>query len=259
MRVAVTIILNGKHHLLHNDYYKFLQSNFDLWVVVDGASGIAGTTGMNCKNMPKKYYSESGGSIDGTVQFLEGIKSKNMEIVKPKTMWPSKENQINAGLDVVRTFTENKQCFLWEIDIDEQWIIQDIEESEKELMAQDAKTGCFLCNYYLGKNIVAKGEWGEGFFLPYRRLWNWGGEDFLTHEPPELKGGNGKSILINNRFNHYAYFFEEDVKFKSEWYKGHESLYGRWKTLKTRNDFPIPISELISGRWGRTKTWIEKI
>lgn len=206
--------------------------------------------------MPSKYHN-NGSSIDGTIEFLNEIKSEKIHVISIDRMWESKEEQINSALEYAKgIFKEN--CFLWEIDIDEQWNLESIQQSENYLIENKAKTGEFLCNYYVGDGLVAKGEWGEGKYLPYRRLWKWEGEKFKSHEPPELENGNGKTILIPYRFNHYSYYFEQDVKFKNDWYKGHGNIYEKWLKLKDNNNFPIHIKALVGGRWGRTNTFIYK-
>ena len=257
MRIAYTIILNGLHHLTHNDYYKFILNNFDYWVVVEGASKNTGTTSW-CKNMPDKYQS-NGKSVDGTIDFLKELKYKNLIFIESSGFWPNKDKQVNRCIEEIKKLTNN--CFLWEIDIDEQWELENIIKAEKLLIEEKAKTGCFLCDYYVGKNLIVKGQWGEGGVLPYRRLWDWKGEYFETHEPPRLIGGNGKGILIPTRFKHYAYYFEQDVKFKNDWYSGHEEIYENWVKLQKEEQFPQHISRLLgtNTHWGQTNTWIYKI
>lgn len=266
MRIAFTIILNGKHHLLHKNYYKFMLENFDYWAICEGASRNKGSTKW-CKPMPEKYYDHHGSSVDGTMEFLKEIKNDKTGVVFPKRMWESKDEQVNAALTMAREFrfrdkNADEKCFLWEIDIDEQWNKDSLDGAEKILVAMKAKTGQFLCNYYVGedsqgKKLVARGEWGEGKRLPYRRLWDWGGEMFISHEPPELEYGNGITFTLPQRFNHYAYYFEQDVKFKSEWYSGHERIYENWLNFKNM-EFPCSIGKFIDGYWGNSKTVIVK-
>jgi hypothetical protein len=108
----------------------------------------------------------------------------------------------------------------------------------------------------MGNNYFAVGDWGEGVKQPYRRLWDWKGERFLSHEPPELEGGNGTMALLSQRFEHYSWFFEQDVKFKSLWYSDHESMYKKWKYLQVSNLPSIPIKTFLPGIWGDTNTQI---
>lgn len=253
MRIAFTIILNGLHHLKHNDYYKTMLDNFDYWVVVEGASKSVGST-LWCKQMKDKYHN-NGSSVDGTIEFLEdlSLRNKKLKFVKSKGFWNGKDEQVNVAINEVRKITD--KCFLWQVDIDEQWELSEIEKAERELVEKGGKTGLFKCEYYVGSDLIVKGVWGEG---PYNRLWNWNNESFQAHEPPILSGGNGKEVLLSSRFKHYSYFFQKDVEFKNDWYSGHENVLDNWLNLKNETNFPIHVSKLITGPWGKTNSFIYK-
>jgi len=258
-RIAFTIIQNGLHHLKHNNYYDFILKNFKYWVVVEGASANTGSTSW-CKPYPDDYHN-NGKSIDGTNEFLNQLKLKysNLIFIEPTKLWKNKDEQINKCIQEIKKITN--RCFLWEIDIDEQWTIEQIKQSEEILLKEQAKTGCFLCKYFIGPQLIVIGEWGEGLRLPYRRLWDWNGEYFETHEPPRLVGGNKKGILIPIKFNHYSLLFEQDVKFKNVWYSGQEGIYERWlKLQKTDINRPLHIKHLLGEKthWGTSDTWIIK-
>lgn len=256
MRIAFTIILNGLHHLQHNNYEEFILRNFNYWVVVEGAAQSTGSTCW-CNNMSSRFQ-KNGRSVDGTCEHLEKLskQQKNLIYITREGFWENKDYQVNQAIDVIKTLV--KSCYLWEIDIDEQWTINAINEAENDLDTQGAKTGQFLCDYYVGKNLLARGEWGEGKFFPYRRLWKWRGEYFEYHEPPILIGGNGKSILLPQRFNHFSYYFEKDIIFKNHWYR-YPNLHKKWKSLQSETSFPQPINRLLPpGGWGATNTIIIK-
>ena len=110
----------------------------------------------------------------------------------------------------------------------------------------------------MGDDLIVKGDWGEGDGMPYKRLWRWSGENFLSHEPPLLMGGNGVEVLLKPKFNHYSYFFQKDVEFKNDWYGGHENILPNWLSLKNETEFPIHISKLITGYFGGSKSYIHK-
>jgi len=257
-RIAFTILLNGLHHLTHNDYYKFILENFDYWIIVEGASNNTGSTSW-CNAFPKNFSKENGESIDGTTEFLTDIskKYKNLIHIKPIKMWNNKDDQVNTAIQEIKKITNT--CLLWEIDIDEQWNLEDIKTAEAILIREQAKTGCFLCTYFVGKNKIATGEWGEGTRSPYRRLWNWSGELFKSHEPPVLDGKNGPGILIPIKFNHYAFYFDQDVRFKEIYYK-YIGLYDRWLNLQKETN-TVHISKLLGTdiHWGNTNTYIRSV
>lgn len=259
-RVAFTIIYNGEHHLTHNNYAETMVHNFDMWVIVEGAALPTGSTSW-CKDV-----FNSSGSQDKTIQFIEELCKKHSNVVYVPRIadkaWPNKDVQVNAGIKILKNYLKNSnlsKCFLWQVDIDEQWSKELLEQAESELIENNGKTGCFLCNYFVGSNLVAVGDWGEGKSGPYRRLWMWEGEEFSTHEPPKLNGKNGPGLLLRPRFNHYAYCFEQDVIFKEKYY-GYNNLIQNWRKLqqiKIANS--IHISALLdrnTNHWANTNTFI---
>ena len=254
-RAAFTIVLNGLHHFKHNDYANYVLNNFDYWVVVEGAAMNTGSTRW-CSRMPDEYH-KNGRSIDGTLDYLSELKNKykNLHMVIGTGLWLNKDHQVNAGINELKKHTN--EAMLWEIDADEQWNITQIEAAERALIAANAKSGWLWANHYVGHNLVCRGEWGDG---PHRRLWKWHGELFEKHEPPVLMGGGEPHIILPQRFEHYAYYFECDVKFKDKWYGGHQGIYDRWLSLQKETVFPQPISRLFGDQgYGRSKTTIVRI
>jgi hypothetical protein len=198
-------------------------------------------------------------SSDGTLEYLKELQAEhtNVRVVIGSTAWPSKDAMVNAAIAEVKKHTDS--CYLWQVDVDEQWEKEAMADAEHAMEYMGADCGEFLCEYFVGESLIACGEWGEGKRLPYRRLWRWKGQLFATHEPPELSGGNGERILLPPTFMHYAYYFPQDVEFKELYYTGHEGIYGRWLDLQAETDFPQPIGRLITGPWGRTRTEIVRV
>jgi len=253
MRVAFTIVLNGLHHLKHQSFAERMINVFDYWVIVEGASGNAGSTQW-CRG-PLPQYNDNGRSVDGTAQFLWSLRKRadNVHLIERNSgVWESKDAMVNAATDYIGKNLYEEPIFLWEVDVDEQWLFEDVKAAERDLVDAEAKTGMFHANFFVGKNLVVRGEWGEGKLLPYNRLWFWQGEGFEKHEPPILQGGNDPAILLPQRFNHYSYYFEQDVKFKDQWYGGHNGIYENWLKLQKlrKEDFPVSISSLLTFQWG---------
>lgn len=265
MRIAITIILNGDHHLAHNNYGERLPGMVDYWFVIEGPALPTGSTAWcnppGCLN-----------STDTTIPFLDKICAINENVFLKSnrhSAWQSKDIMINAAINMIKFYLkdklDNENVFLWQVDIDEQWNVGQLNEAETMLIEYNADCGCFHANHYVGENLIAKGTWGEGnqpgnpLANAYRRLWKWNGQYFKSHEPPILINGNGKEFLLPQRFNHYSYFYEKDVIFKSQYYKGYENLHNKWIQLQKETAFPQPISRLIDGYWGNTDTVIERI
>lgn len=281
MRVGFSIILNGLHHLQHNDYAEYLANNLDLWIIAEGASLNQGSTQW-CKEMPDKYH-KFGISNDGTWEYVVKLSDSypNVKIVNHFIkhleykdddycrFWKSKDHQVNACIAYLKYMNFSWKVdpiYLWQIDIDEQWKMEDMAQAEKKLGSSGCRTGMFHCDYWVGPNLQARGEWGEGLKLPYRRLWIWEGEDFKTHEPPVLGDGSLTEFLLSQRFQHYAYYFEKDVQFKNDWYSGHEGILERWKKLNNIQNLhkigtSFPIGDLLpkNSYWGKSNTVIRKV
>lgn len=253
-RVAFTIVLNGLHHLLHNDYYKFIIDNFDMWVIAEGAVDNKGSTRW-CKSMPDEYHN-NGRSVDGTYQFLLPLtQNSKVKVLTCNGLWQSKDHQVNAAIDCIKK--EYSEAFLWQIDCDEQWGSEELKVAEQVMLQHNLDCASFPCRSWIGKNILAVGEWGECAKSGYTRLWKWKGQMFKTHEPPVLMGGNGNQALVSIYFDHYNYYFEQDVEFKERWYNHHSGIHKNWKLLqqKAKEEFPLGIDHLFDFGWNRmTKT-----
>lgn len=263
MRIGFTIIYNGEHHLKHKNYGDKLPKMLDYWIIVEGFAQPGGSTSW-CNNLHGSM------STDHTWFNLMKItkKHKNVRIVSDGDIrWSSKDDMVNMIMSYIRYYVPNldlSDVFLWQIDVDEQWTRKQMDTAEKDLLENCCDCGCFHANHFVGDNLVAKGCWGEGndpedpLKNAYRRLWRWKGQNFETHEPPKLQGGNGHEVLLSQKFNHYSYYFAQDILFKSKYYGGYESLYENWYALKKETEFPQPINRLIPGHWGETNTKIVK-
>lgn len=244
-RVAFTIVLNGEHHLRHNDYYENMIPHFDMWVFAEGVSLSTGSTSW-CNSMDDAYH-DNGRSVDGTIDYLKYLKHKYPDKVKilipSKSFWKNKDEQVNECIKKIREGVS--EAYLWQMDVDEQWTINNIEYVEQSMRTANVKAVSVNCNHFVGEGLIANGgNWGSD--AEWRRCWDWKGEDFISHEPPVLNGANTSFIYIRQRlFNHYAYYFEKDVMFKSKWYGGHQGVYDGWKALKNVEEFPIDGSVLF--------------
>ena len=224
---------------------------------MEGAARSKGSTTW-CKEFPESLH-ENGASVDGTLDYLNDLSQKNDRLILvPSTgFWESKDHQVNRAIEEVRKITD--RCFLWEFDADEQWDAKSMDAAEKELVEKNAKAGCFAADCYIGRNLMAIGDWGEARTYGYTRLWNWEGENFICHEPPVLEGLMGiDPTMLSPRFKHYNYYFEKDVAFKDAWYGGHEGILERWKLINSldKRFFPMHISNLITGPWGKSNSAI---
>ena len=162
---------------------------------------------------------------------------------------------VNEAINEIKKIINN--CIVWEIDCDEIWTLKDIEEAEKLLINSKCKMGRFYANQIVGKNLVAEGpNWGGNVF---HRLFNWDGEYFKTHEPPELDTQDKSRITLPQKFNHYAYYFSQDVYFKAKWYYNNLDIYEKWKLLQEETNFPQPLEYFLKHEYDYYKgTFIYK-
>lgn len=237
MRVAFTIVYNGLHHLKHMDFYKFMTKHFDYWAVVDGLSGNSGSTSW-CNKMDSLPPS----STDGTNEFMtEWAKDHpNVLYYRADSPFISKDGQVNKAVQMLRN--KVKQGWLWQVDADEKWTIEAIEEAEKQLFWSPMKEASFQFNHYVGKDLIAVGDWGSGWVT---RLFKWRGQRFISHEPARIDPHRRILKIKDVKFDHYSYLFEEDVLFKEKYYRGYNGMYDKWLTLQSCDTFPQPLSSLM--------------
>lgn len=253
MRYAFTIIYNGLHHLTNGNFVDVMVNSFDKWVIVEGFSGNKGSTAWcNNLNIPKN-------STDGTIEHIAQLMEKYPNILfhSKKGGWLSKDEQVNKAVSLLKSESNG---WLWQIDVDEQWKETDFEEAESMMTKDVSVAGAFHFNHLLckdmdGKQLVGKGDWGDNL---HTRLWWWTGQTFISHEPPIMQ--YQKSIkALPQVYEHYSYYFESDVVFKSKYYKGYASLYRNWKRLQSKKfKYPISTKELFgnSTRINHSKSYI---
>ena len=241
MRYAFTIIYNGKHHLLHKDFAQRMVSMFDKWIIVEGFSRNGGSTAWCTSIRPPAQ------STDGTIETCQDLASQNPTKVifaTSKTGWSSKDEQVNKAIELLQG---NEPGWLWQVDADEHWTLDDLEGAENILEKDFKIAGGFQFYHYLckdvdGRQLVGKGAWGDNIST---RLWWWQGQKFISHEPPKMVGQDGVRMLPQ-KYHHYSYYFEQDVEFKSKYYRGYRQVLSNWRDLqKRRFDYPIPAKTLL--------------
>lgn len=241
MRYALSIVYNAKHHLLHNDYAEKIVQMFDKWIIVEGFSRNGGSTDW-CTSIRPPHQ-----STDGTIETCQDLASRYPTKVIFHTSpqgYASKDDQVNKGIELLQGSPDG---WLWQIDIDEQWTEQDLTEAESMLQIGSNVAGGFQFYHYLckdsdGNQLVGKGAWGDNFVA---RVWWWHGQKFKTHEPPVMYGQDGIKFLPQ-KFHHYSYVYEQDVEFKSKYYRGYRPVLANWKMLQQKRfDYPIPAKTLL--------------
>ena len=241
MRYALTIVYNAKHHLLHKGFAEKMVQMFDKWVIIEGFSRNGGSTEW-CTSIRPPHQ-----STDGTIETCQDLASQYPTKVIFHTSaqgYASKDDQVNKGIELLQG---NPDGWLWQVDSDEQWTEQDLTEAESMLEIGSNVAGGFQFYHYLckdsdGKQLVGKGSWGDNIVA---RLWWWHGQKFKTHEPAIMHGQDGIKFLPQ-KFHHYSYVFEQDVEFKSKYYKGYRPVLSNWRMLQQKRfNYPIPAKTLL--------------
>jgi len=258
-RIAFTIVYEGLHHLKHKNFAEKMAKMFDAWIVVEGYSLPYGSTNW-CKKLDVPANSQ-----DGTIEFMQAFARvhSNVYFYSATNFYSGKDDQVNVVIDILKKIApfdkrQGKEIFLWEVDVDEHWSEFDIQTAENIARKSTAIGFSFPFNHYVGEGLIAKGTWGSGYL---NRLWKWQGQLFKSHEPALLVGQRKVEPIDVVRFEHYSYYFEKDVKFKSLSYSGHEQVYQNWLKLKEQKEFPLHISFLFGkdSQIGKSKSFIHKI
>lgn len=231
-----TIVLDGMPFLpWHLNVFNRLKIDWQ-WLIVEGAAENSGSTSWCQRQQPRL-------SRDGTTEFLAGLKSHPRIKVWQRQWWAGgKDVMVQTALDSI-----TEKCVLMQIDADEIW--------ESDQLAtivdafEDAQVGAmrFDCLYHVGPNIrttgvnsygANKGEW--------LRAWRFRPGMKMRHEPPTLHGNEGlvtienfDTLLLGLRFTHFAYCFEEQVRFKEQFY-GYKNAVEHWQRLQ-RHPGPWPV------------------
>ena len=251
MRAAITIVYNGLHHFQNKGFTEFMLTHFDYWVIAEGHSSNGGSTYW-CKNM-----SVPPNSTDGTVEYIKELARNNTHVLaySHHKYYKSKDDQFNKALQMLKS--KINKCYLWQVDVDEHWTLEDLEAAERKLWRSYENVASFQFNHYVKDDVIATGWWGSG---RVNRLWKWKGQSFSSHEPAIMVGQSKKALELPQKFEHYSMVFEQDVKFKAKYYKGHEQVYLNWKELD-KFRFPVHVSKLFGSNniVGRSNSFLHKI
>lgn len=236
----------------HNDFASKMCKLFDHWIVIEGHSLPYGSTSW-CKKMNVSPTSQ-----DGTIKYLKSLSliKNNLHFYSHGGFFYGKDEQVNAGISILKQLT--KKCYLWQVDVDEHWTEEKLKASEIYADLNPHKGYAFQFNQYVGEDIIAVGEWGSGYL---NRLWKWNGEMFRSHEPALLFGQRSLGYVPEIKYDHFSYLYEKDVKFKSQYYTGHEYVHKGWGELKNVKTFPVHISVLFGkdSKIGMSNSYITRL
>lgn len=254
-KIAFTIVLNGMPFI--KKQYEIIPKIFDEWYVIEGAVRPILDTSW-CSPIESSHFNENALSVDGTTEFLDSIKCDNIHVIRKNDFWDGKLEMCNSFIDKI------ENCILMQIDVDEIWRTNTLEEIFHYSETNDGFDGMlFACNYFLGPNlkIVSTGGYADHAY-EWSRLWKVESPTtWVSHEPPRLNGCNRLLTKEYTKskgwvFNHYAYVIESQLRFKENFY-GYANAYNEWKSLQLSGKYPCKAGEFLS--WIKDNTLVDTI
>lgn len=258
MNVAFTIVLNGMPFI--RQQMETIPEIFDHWYIVEGVALPVKDTSW-CRAPSSEFYDENYLSVDGTKEYLDSIQSDKITVIRNNNQpWNGKVDMCNSFMHLLPENTN-----LMQIDVDEVWSADTLGKILKfGDQASSDFTMCFRCNYFVGPNIkiISQDTYGD---MPYEwyRLWHitYPGARWLTHEPPTL---NLPCVTLDKKFtaaqgwlfDHHAYVYEHQVKFKETYY-GYSGAVESWKKLQEHKEFPCLLSRHLP--WVRDNAVVDLI
>jgi hypothetical protein len=254
-KIAFTIVLNGMPFI--RQQAEIIPKIFDEWHIIEGATLPVNDTYW-CKNINSIFYSDDKLSIDGTSEFIDSIiDNTNIFVHRKYDFWNGKVEMCNS------IKTSLSDCILMQIDVDEFWkadTLLEIFDYSKDMSYDGIH---FKCNYFVGPDLMIQndgcygnrdGEWS--------RLWKINKPtEWISHEPPRLKGLT--NFLSRNStknmgwvFDHYAYVYEHQLKFKENFY-GYMNATDHWKKLQNSESFPCLLKDYLP--WVKDNSVVDRI
>lgn len=272
-----TIVINGMPFIdKHIEAFKNIEPQWH-WHIIEGVADLKNDTAWSIANGGRieNSFHKDGLSNDGTSEYLDSLKKEFPNQIsvyrKPRgVFWNGKIEMVNAPLSSI-----NDECLLWQIDVDEFWSSQQINDGHQLFINNPKNFSAFYwCNYFVGQDILIStrygfannplSEWERTWrFLPHFR--------WAAHEPPLLveKTYSGQFKAVRDRgqfsheetekaglvFQHYAYVFDAQLKFK-EIYYGYNGALTDWMRLQDHSLFPAKLSDFF--KWVTDETLVDK-
>ena len=250
-----TFVLNGMPFVTyHIETFKKLNRPWK-WHIVEGVSDYKHDSAwpLEFGGRITDHMHKNGISNDGTSEYIDKLAQLYPENIyiyrKPKgEFWDGRVEMLNAPLRNIQ-----KECVLWEIDVDEFWSTVQIETTIKMFAEHPGKTAAwFYSHFFVGPRLAITTYNNYGNF-PFVRVWRYNpGMVWTAQEPPTLilrtRFGTydmghlnpfscKETKNLNLFFEHYAYVLHKQVLFKEIYYGYHDGLK-QWKRLQKWNNFP---------------------
>lgn len=259
-----TIVLNGEPFIRHHlEVLKQLSFRWH-WHVVEGAAALMHDSAWSTASggsIPEDQH-RHGLSVDGTSAYLDQIASLNpgqVSIYRPPggRMWEGKIEMVSEPLKHI--FEDG---VLWEIDADELWTVEQLEEGRKMFLEHPEKSAAkFWCDYFVGEKLVISSRrcYGQNPAQEWLRAWSYQpGMKWETHAPPVLSrrniDGTWTDVASGNIFSHaetesrglvfqhFAYATGAQAAFKEHYY-GYAGALEAWQRLQDTQQTPVLLRD----------------
>jgi glycosyltransferase involved in cell wall biosynthesis len=271
-----TIVRNGLPFLPHHiDVFRNLNLKWH-WHIVEGLADLKHDTAWSVQTGGKLPVDavQNTLSTDGSTQYLDKLREEYPARItiyrKSKAeLWDGKLEMVQAPL--INVYEE---CLLWQIDVDEFWSPESIEQMHKAFLENPTKTAAwYWCNFFVAadKIVSTRNCYSQNPNQEWLRTWRFKYGDFWkAHEPPLLcrKLSDGKEVDVGKIdpflhheteklgavFEHFAYSREEQVRFKEQYY-GYTGAVAGWNQLSaTQENQPKLLSSFFP--WVKDSTYI---
>ena len=244
-----TIVLNGQPFIRHHiEELQKLPCAWH-WHIIEGVAELAHDTAWSVPNggkIPAQWH-RNGLSLDGTSEYIDALATQFPDKIsvyrKPAgTTWDGKIEMVRAPLSKIGT-----ECLLWQVDVDELWTANQIQEMRELFLKNPQRTAAFFhCYYFVGprKYVSSDNTWAT-YPTDWLRVWRFSpGMTWERHEPPRLLDREGRDIgyrapftrdetrSAKITFQHFSYTTESQVKFKEDYY-GYKGAVDAWRKLQS--------------------------
>lgn len=259
MKIAIQAILfNAETNMPENMLLCWLEQadkHADYVFITEGATKAVdhywdGDTSFATKN---------GSSTDNTVEIIENfIKDKSKFFFKKAdNFWDGKTSMLNFWMN-----HPNKPediDYVWQIDGDEFYLDEDFEKIKNILIHEKPSQIDFFANHFWGDfnhciDESSDGNWANE--IPWKRIFKVNHQSkWISHEPPAMDFNQYYKLINkyetlkrNIKLYHYSYVTEDQVLFKSNFYKNPSKikLYKEWQDNKNLLIFNCSVKKFNS-------------
>lgn len=228
------------------------------WYVVEGVA-MPNHCSAWCKGTQPRL------SRDGTTQYLESLANHPRIRLYQKEAWDGKIEMVNAPLPNM------EDGVLVEIDCDEVWTAQQLDELHSMLFSLNKVRADFWCRFFVGPNLITTGRdcYANNPKWEWRRAWTFRKDArfeahcppfmFRSHEPPDATNSEWSVITQDQTerrglvFDHYAYVNEAQLRFKEEYY-GYTDAVKHWRRLQANKVWPARLGDFFP--WVKDQTTV---